>query len=160
MKAEAVDAPHVATSRWKAVKLDCHGEEPSLKSWRTFLREYRLKRDRVEDWDEQEERARLTSLLPTKMAEKVVKEQNKQSKKYHTAKMILPKDFHKKVVAWVGRHVTASPHAKLSLRSALLITVEGGSVVACAAAPGQQRRSEWMGLQDRDHPEGAVPHDV
>ena len=49
VKAEAIDGPHVATSRWIAAKLDCHGEELSLKSRRTLLREYRGKRDHVED---------------------------------------------------------------------------------------------------------------
>ena len=53
MKAEAVDAPHVATSRWKTVKPDCHREELGSKSSKTFLREKKQKRDRVEDWDEQ-----------------------------------------------------------------------------------------------------------
>ena len=48
-------------------------------------------------------------MLPTTIAEKVVKEKNKQFKRNQTAKMSLAEDFHKTLVAYMGHHPTASP---------------------------------------------------
>ena len=57
-------------SRWQMVKLECHGEELSLKAFKNFTRDYWLKREQVENWNEQEERERFLPCGPRRWREK------------------------------------------------------------------------------------------
>ena len=121
---EQVDAPQVAAKRWKAIKLQHDGREIRLRDWRDFRGQYTLFRRNVEDWNEFEEQARLLSMLPDAWIKRVTKEEAKRAKSNHTVKMMLPKDYHKNVVAWTKRHV-APDFKRHSLRNALLITYTG-----------------------------------
>ena len=121
---ERVDAPQVATNRWKAIKREHDGREIRLREWRDFRGQYTLFRRIVEDWNEGDEQARLLRMLPEAWVRRVTKEEAKRAKSSHTVKMMLHKDLHKNVVAWTKRHVAAD-FKRHSLRNALLITVSG-----------------------------------
>ena len=121
---ERVDAPQVAAKRWKAIKLQHDGREIRLQDWRDFRGQYTLFRRNVEDWNEGEEQACLLSMLPEAWIKRVSKEEAKRAKSNHTVKMMLPKEYHRNVVAWTKKHV--APDVKRhSLQTALLITVTG-----------------------------------
>ena len=121
---EQVDAPQVAAKRWKAIKLQHDGREIRLRDWRDFRGQYTLFRRNVEDWNEGDEQARLLSMLPEAWIKRVTKEEAKRAKSNHTVKMMLPKEYHRNVVALTKTHV--APDVKRhSLRNALLITVTG-----------------------------------
>ena len=124
MSRSDVDAPQVAAKWWKAIKLQHDGREIRLQDWRDFWGQYTLFRRNVEDWNERDEQARLLSMLPEAWIKRVTKEEAKRAKSNHTVKMVLPKDYHRNVVAWTKRHM--APDVKRhSLRNALLITVTG-----------------------------------
>ena len=121
---ERVDAPQVAAKRWKAIKLQHDGREIRLRDWRDFRGQYTLFGRNVEDWNEGDEQARLLSMLPEAWIKRVTKEEAKRAKSNHTVKMMLPKEYHRNVVAWTKTHV--APDVKRhSLRNALLIIVTG-----------------------------------
>ena len=121
---ERMDAPQVATKRWKAIKLQHDGREIRLRNWRDFRGQYTLFRCNVEDWNEGDEQARLLSMLPEAWIKRVTKEEAKRAKSNRTVKMMLPKEYHTNVVAWTRKNVTRDVK-RLSLRNALLITVTG-----------------------------------
>ena len=78
----------------------------------------------MEDWNEGDEQARLLSMLPEAWIKRVTKEEAKRAKFNHTFKMMLPKEYHPKVLAWTMKHV-ARDVKRRELRNALLITVTG-----------------------------------
>ena len=78
----------------------------------------------MEDWNEGDEQARLLSMLPEAWIKRVTKEKAKRAKSHHTVKMMLPKEYHTKVVAWTRKNV-AQDVERHSLRNALPITVSG-----------------------------------
>ena len=78
----------------------------------------------MEDWNEADEQARLLSMLPESWIRRVTKEEAKRAKLNHTFKMMLPKEYHPKVLAWANKHV-AQDVKQRKLRNALLITVTG-----------------------------------
>ena len=121
---ERVDTPQVAAKRWKAIKLQHDGRELRLRDWGDFQGQYTLFRRNVEDWNEDDEQARLLSVLPEAWIKRVTKEEAKIAKSNHTVKMMRPKEYHRNVVAWTKKHVApdVKPH---SLRNALLITLTG-----------------------------------
>ena len=121
---EPVEAPQVAAKRWKAIKLQHDGREIRLRDWRDFRGQYTLFRRNVEDWSEGDEQACLLSMLMEAWIKRVPKEEAKRAKSNHTAKMMLPKEYHINVVAWTRRNVTRDVKQH-SLRNALLITVTG-----------------------------------
>ena len=121
---ERVDTPQVAAKRWKAIKLQHDGREIRLRDWRDFRGQYTLFRRNVEDWNEGDEQAPLLSMLPEAWIKRVTKEEAKRATSNHTVKMMLPKEYPRKVVAWPKKHV--APEVKRHfLRNALLITVTG-----------------------------------
>ena len=78
----------------------------------------------MEDWNENDEQARLLSMLPEAWIKRVTREEAKRAKSNHTVKMMLAKEYHTNVVAWTRKNVARD--VKLhSLRNALLITVTG-----------------------------------
>ena len=87
---ERVDAPQVAAKRWKSIKLEHDGREIRLRDWRDFRGKYTLYRRNVEDWNEDDEQARLLSMLPEAWIKRVTKEESKRAKSNHTVKMMLP----------------------------------------------------------------------
>ena len=119
-----MDAPQVAAKRWKSIKLQHDGREIRLRDWRDFRGQYTLFRRNVEDWNEGDEQARLLSMLPEELINRVTKEEAKRAKSNHTVKMMLPKEYHTKVVAWTRKNVARNVK-RHSLRNALLITVSG-----------------------------------
>ena len=121
---ERVDAPQVAAKRWKSIKFQLHGREIRLRDSRDFRGQYTLFRRNVEDWNEGGEQARLLSMLPKAWIKRVTKEEAKRAKSNHTVKMMLPKEYHTNVVAWIRKNV-ARDVKRHSLRNALLITVTG-----------------------------------
>ena len=121
---ERVDAPQVAAKRWRAIKLQHDGREIRLRDSRDFRGQYSLFRRNVEDWNEGDEQARLLSMLPEAWIKRVTKEEAKRAKSNHTVKMMLPKEYHTKLVAWTKGNVTRDVK-RHSLRNALLITVTG-----------------------------------
>ena len=121
---ERVDAPQVASKRWKSIKLQHDGREIRLLDWRDFRGQYTLFRRNVEDWNEGDEQARLLSMLPEAWSKRVTKEEAKRIKSNHTVRMMLPKEYHTDVVAWTRKNV-ARDVKRHSLRNALLITVSG-----------------------------------
>ena len=121
---ERVDAPQVAAKRWKAIKLEHDGRGIGLRNWRDFRGQYTLFRRNVEDWNEGDEQACLLSMLPEAWIKRVTKEEAKRAKSNHTVKMMLPKEYHRNVVAWTRKNV-AQDVKQHSLRNALLITVSG-----------------------------------
>ena len=121
---ERVDAPQVAAKRWKSIKLQHDGLEIRLRDWRDFHGQYTLFRRNVEDSNEGDEQARLLSMLPEAWIKRVTKEEAKRAKSNHTVKMMLPKEYHTNVVAWIRKNV-AQDVKRHSLRNALLITVTG-----------------------------------
>ena len=121
---ERVDALQVAAKLWKAIKLQHDGPEIRLRDWRDFRGQYTLFRRNVESWNEADEQARLLSMLPEAWIKRVTKEESKRAKSNHTVKMMLPKEYHTKVVAWTRKNVTQDVK-RHSLRNALLITVTG-----------------------------------
>ena len=121
---ERVDAPQVAAKRWKSIKLQHDGREIRLRDWRDFRGQYTLFRRNVEDLNEGDEQARLLSMLPEAWIKRVTKEEAKRAKSNHTVKMMLPKEYHTNVVAWMRKNV-ARDVKRHSLRNALLITVSG-----------------------------------
>ena len=121
---ERVDAPQVAAKRWRAIKLQHDGREIRLRDWRDFRGQYTLFRRNVEDWNEGDEQARLLSMLPEALIKRVTKEEAKRAKFNHTFKMMLPKEYHPKVLAWTHKHV-ARDFKRRELRNALLITITG-----------------------------------
>ena len=63
-------------------------------------------------------------MLPEAWIKRVTKEEAKRAKFNHTFKMMLPKEYHPKVLAWTNKHV-ARDVKRRELRNALLITVTG-----------------------------------
>ena len=114
----------MAAKRWKALKLQHDGREIRLRDWRDFRGQYTLFRRNVEDWNEGDKQARLLSMLPGAWIKRVTKEEAKRAKSNHRVKMMLPKEYHTKVVAWTRKNV-ARDVKRHSLRNALLITVTG-----------------------------------
>ena len=121
---ERVDAPQVAAKWWKAINLEHDGREIRLRNWRDFRGQYTLFRRNVEDWNEGDEQAHLLSMLPEAWIKRVTKKEAKRDESNHTVKMMLPKEYHTKVVAWTRKNV-ARDVKRHSLRTALLITVSG-----------------------------------
>ena len=121
---DRVDAPQVASKRWKAIKLQHDGREIRLRDWRDFRGQYTLFCCNVEDWNEGDEQACLLSMLPEAWIKRATKEEAKRAKSNHTVKMMLPKEYHTNVVAWTKKNVTRDVK-RHSLRNALLITVTG-----------------------------------
>ena len=121
---ERVDAPQVAAKRWKAIKLQHDGRGISLREWRDFRGQYTLFRRNMENWNEDDEQARLHSMLPEAWIKRVTKEEAKRAKSNHTVKKMLPKEYHTNVVAWTRKNVTRDVK-RHSLRNALLIIVTG-----------------------------------
>ena len=121
---EGVDVPRVAAKRWRAIKLQHDGREIRVRDWRDFRGRYTLFCRNVEDWNEGDEQARLLSMLPEAWIKRVTKEGVKRAKFNHTFKMMLPKEYHPKVLAWTHKHV-ARDFKRRELRNALLITVMG-----------------------------------
>ena len=121
---ERVDAPQVAAKRWRAIKLQHDDREIRLRDWRDFRGQYTLFRCNAEAWNEGVEQARLLSMLPEAWIKRVTKEEAKGAKFNHKFKMMLPKEYHPKVLAWTHKHV-ARNFTRRELRNALLITVTG-----------------------------------
>ena len=121
---EWVDAPQVAAKRWRAIKLQHDGREIRLRDWRDFWGQYTLFGRNVENWNEGDEQARLLSMLREAWIKRVTKEEAKRAKFNHTFKMMLPKEYHPKVLAWTNKHV-ARDVKRRELWNALLITVTG-----------------------------------
>ena len=121
---EWVHAPQVAAKRWRAIKLQHDGREIRLRDWRDFWGQYTLFRRNVEDWNEGDEQARLLSMLPEEWIKRVTKEEAKRAEFNHTFKMMLPKEYHPKVLASKKKHV-ARDVKRRELPNALLITVTG-----------------------------------
>ena len=121
---EGVDAPRVAAKRWRAIKLQHDGRDIRLRDWRDFWGQYTLFRRNVEYWNEGDEQARLLSMLPEAWIQRVTKEEAKRTKFNHTFKMMLPKEYHPKVLAWTHKHV-AQDFKRREVRNALLLTVTG-----------------------------------
>ena len=121
---EQVDAPQVAAKRWRSIKLQHDGREIRLRDWRDFRGQYTLFRRNVEDWNEGDEQACLLSMLPEAWIKGVTKEEAKRARFNHTFKMMLPKEYHSKVLAWTNKHV-ARDVKRRELRNALLIDVTG-----------------------------------
>ena len=121
---ERVDAPKVASKRWRAIKLQHDGREIRLRDWRDFRGQYNLFGRSVEDWNEGDKQARLLSMLPEAWIKRVTKEEAKRATFSHTFKMMLPKEHHPKVLAWTNKHV-ARDVKRRELRNALLFTVTG-----------------------------------
>ena len=121
---ERVDAPQVAAKRWRAIKLQHDGREIPLRDWRGFRGQYTLFRRNVEDWNEGDEQARLLSMLPEAWIKRVTKVEAKRAQFNQTFKMMLPKEYHPKVLAWANEHVALDVKRR-ELRNALLITVTG-----------------------------------
>ena len=119
-----VDAPQVAAKRWRAIMLQHDGGEIRLRDWRDFRGQYTLLCRNVEDWNEGDEQARLLSMLLEAWIKRVTKEEAKRTKFNHTFKMMLPKEYHPKVLAWTNEHVARDVKQR-QLRNALLITVTG-----------------------------------
>ena len=63
-------------------------------------------------------------MLPEAWIKRVTKEEPEKAKFNHTFKMMLPKEYHPKVLAWTNRNV-ARDVKRRELRRALLITVRG-----------------------------------
>ena len=121
---ERLDAPQVAAKRWKSIKLQHDGREIRLRDWRDFRGQYTLFRRNVEDWNEGDEQARLLSMLPEAWIKRVTKEEAKRAKSNHMVKMMVPKEYHTSVVAWMRKNL-ARGVKRHSLQNALLITVSG-----------------------------------
>ena len=121
---ERVDVPQVAAKRWKSIKLQDDGREIRLRDWRDFRGQYTLFRRNVEDWNEGDEQACLLSMLPEAWIKRVTKEEAKRAKSNHTVKIMLPKEYHTNVVAWMRKNV-ARDVKQHSLQNALLITFWG-----------------------------------
>ena len=121
---ERVDAPQMAAKRWRAIKLQHDGREIRLQDLRDFRGQYTLFRRKVEYWNEGDEQARLLSMLPEAWIKRVTKEEAKRAKFNHTFKIMPPKEYHPKVLAWAKKHV-ARDVKRRELRNALLITVTG-----------------------------------
>ena len=121
---EPVDAPQVAAKRWKVIKYQHDGQEIRQRDWLDFRGQYTLFRRNVEDWIEGDEQARLLFMLPEASIKRVTKEEAKSAKFNHTVKMMLPKEYHRNVVAWTRKNVTRDVK-RHSLQTALLITVTG-----------------------------------
>ena len=98
-----MDAPQVAAKRWKSIKHD--GREIRLRDWRDFRGQYTLFRRNVEDWKGGDEQARLLSMLPEAWIKRVTKEEAKRARSNHTVNMMLPKEYHTNVVAWMRKNV-------------------------------------------------------
>ena len=119
-----MDAPQVAAKRWGAIKLQHDGREIRLRNWRDLRGQYTLFRRNVKDWNEGDKQARLLSMLLEAWIKRVTKEEAKRAKFIHTFKMILPREYHPKVLAWTKKHVALDVKQR-ELRNALLITVTG-----------------------------------
>ena len=78
----------------------------------------------MEDWNEGDEQARLLSMLPEAWIKRVPKERAKRAKFNHTFTMMLPKEYHPKMLAWTNKHV-ARDVKRREPRNALLNTVTG-----------------------------------
>ena len=114
----------MAAKRWKAIKLQHDGRKIRLRDWRDFRGQYTLFCPHVQDCNEGDKQARLLSMLPEAWIKRVNKEEAKRAKSNHTVKIMLPKEYHRNVVAWTKQHV--APDVKRhSLRNALLFTVTG-----------------------------------
>ena len=121
---ERVDAPQVAAKRRRAIKLQNDGQEIRLRDWRDFRGQYNLFHRNVEDWNEDDEQARLLPMLPEAWIKRVTKEEAKTARFNHTFEMMLPREYHPNVLAWPKKHV-ARDVKRRDLRNALLITVTG-----------------------------------
>ena len=121
---ERVDAPQVAAKRWRTIKSQHDGREIRLRDWQDFRGQYTLFCRNVEDWNEGDEQARLLSIVPEAWIKRVTKEEAKRAKFNHTFKMMLPKEYHPKVLAWTDKH-GARDVKRRELGNALLITVTG-----------------------------------
>ena len=119
-----MNAPHVAAKRFEAIKLHHDGREIRLRDWRAFRGQYTLFHRNVEDWNEDDEQARLLSMLLEAWIRRVTKEEAERAKSNHTVKMMLSKGYHTNVVAWTRKNVTRDVR-RHSLRNALLIAVTG-----------------------------------
>ena len=106
------------------IKLQHDGGEIRLRDWRDFRGQYTLFRRNVEDWNEGDEQARLLSMPPEAWIRRVTKEEAKRAKFNHMFKMMLPKEYHPKVLAWTNKHV-ARDVKRRELPNPLLITVTG-----------------------------------
>ena len=121
---ERLDAPQVAAKRWRAIKLQHDGRELRLRDWRDFRGQDTLLRRNVEDWNEGDEQACLLSMLPEAWIKRVTKEEAKRPKFNHPFKMMLPKEYHPKLLAPTHKHA-ARDFKRRELRNALLITITG-----------------------------------
>ena len=63
-------------------------------------------------------------MLPEAWIKRVTKDEAKRAKFNHTFKMMPPKEYHPKVLAWTHKHV-ARDFKRRELRNALLIGVTG-----------------------------------
>ena len=70
---------------WESVKLP--PGELSLERWLTFLREFHLKRDRVEDFTPQEEHKLLFKQLPRDWQQKIIQEEAKRGRNKYLVRM-------------------------------------------------------------------------
>ena len=113
---ERVDAPQVATKRWRAIKLQHDGREIPLWDWRDFWGQYVLFRRNVEDWTEGDKQTCLLNMLPEPWVKRVTKEEAKRAKSNHSVKMTLHKDHHKRVVSSTTANV-ARAFKKQSLQN-------------------------------------------
>ena len=120
---ERVDAPQVATKRWRAIKLQRDGREICLRDWRDFRGQYVLFRRNVEDWNEVDEQSGLLNLLLDAWVKQVTKEEVERAKSNQTVKILLDNGHHKKVVNWT--RAKAWDFKMQPLRNALLFTVSG-----------------------------------
>ena len=78
----------------------------------------------MEDWNEGDEQACLLSMLPEAWIKTVTNEEARRAKFNHTFKMMLPREYHRNVLAWTKKHV-ARDVKRRELQNALLITVTG-----------------------------------
>ena len=77
------DATHQNRTAWKKVKLHQAGKRLTLAEWRSFTKEWDLKRGRVDDRTENEEYSLLMAQLPEYWAMEVGKEECKRDLKGH-----------------------------------------------------------------------------
>ena len=73
------DATHQNRAAWKKVQLNIRGKKLTLSEWRTFQKEFTLKRGRVDDRTEHEEHALLFVQLPQYWANEVGRENSRRS---------------------------------------------------------------------------------
>ena len=118
-----VDNQEQASKLSKAVTVVQNGNEIFLYDWQDFQREYYLKRSKVEDWNENDERRRIMKLFPSSWRKTIVKEGHRRAKNSYTAKMMVPSTVHRKIKNWVRKKVTTNAVFQI-LQNALLVTVD------------------------------------